>query len=67
MSYYRKWTKPGHSVAKKALDMLLRATMSGMKRRYLLTGPSQVSHTPSLIINDIIIIIRLVRQGCGCC
>lgn len=41
-SYYRKWSKPCNSVTKKALDMLLRATISGTKRRFLLTGPSQV-------------------------
>ena len=42
-SYYRKWSKPCNSLTKKALDMLLRATISGTKRRFLLTGPSQVS------------------------
>lgn len=41
-AYYRKWSKPAEKEVKVALDGLTKESSKGSRRRYLLTGPSQV-------------------------
>lgn len=42
-AYYRKWTKPGDREVKAALDGIMKEASHGSRRRFLLTGPPQVT------------------------
>ena len=42
-AYYRKWSKPADRAVKLSLDAVMKEANRGLKRRFLLTGPPQVS------------------------